>query len=577
MAINIKRILNKQNLTGAEVGKALVANTAAAYENLLRTRDYGREPRGIFGQAEMDRMVRGLKSNYDIDAYNSYVSLNNYIAKEQGFVNAYHQQALLGYYKIMTYLNRAIAAEHSIADARRVPLIMTSKQYEEHCNAIHQEERAYEVTYLGFLAAVFKYYYGQFKDDPKKKNPLAAAIRASKKKTIRNQRITDEYVEEWGIGHYETADGISSDDCTREEWELIVKKIILGREPEQGEVLALTDFIDTEMSSFELEVSIKSLYDARKPHWALNIPQVAENLKWVEDEAPEEFDGDEILESLDSFYPQIFEYGDVQEAVQKQLEEFASDFPELYEALKKEAARLLPAAKSFSIEDFEKPIATWGELADKNILNYKALFSKIYSHQITERIQSQSKTYQGMWNGIAIIRDEDIKSGDIDKDGHYIQPEISIEGSILELGADDFALNFIETAREEELKGALREIYAFNAIIDLITEVTGVDVSIFSMKPQTDHFEQQVEAFNDLIETYYARIKENTLIFEEEDRKRRERYARTIFPLLDLEELKPTPEAIAETRAYISDLTAFNKNTPAIIEMLKRRGGEADE
>lgn len=577
MAINIKRILNKQNLTGAEVGKALVANTAAAYENLLRTRDYGREPRGIFGQAEMDRMVRGLKSNYDIDAYNSYVSLNNYIAKEQGFVNAYHQQALLGYYKIMTYLNRAIAAEHSIADARRVPLIMTSKQYEEHCDAIHQEERAYEVTYLGFLAAVFKYYYGQFKDDPKKKNPLAAAIRASKKKTIRNQRITDEYVEEWGIGHYETADGISSDDCTREEWELIVKKIILGREPEQGEVLALTDFIDTEMSSFELEVSIESLYDARKPHWALNIPQVAENLKWVEDEAPEEFDGDEILESLDSFYPQIFEYGDVQEAVQKQLEEFASDFPELYEALKKEAARLLPAAKSFSIDDFEKPIATWGELADKNILNYKALFSKIYSHQITERIQSQSKTYQGMWNGIAIIRDEDIKSGDIDKDGHYIQPEISIEGSILELGADDFALNFIETAREEELKGALREIYAFNAIIDLITEVTGVDVSIFSMKPQTEHFEQQVEAFNDLIETYYAKIKENTLIFEEEDRKRRERYARTIFPLLDLDELKPTPEAIAETRAYISDLTAFNKNTPAIIEMLKRRGGEADE
>lgn len=577
MAINIKRILNKQNLTGAEVGKALVANTAAAYENLLRTRDYGREPRGIFGQAEMDRMVRGLKSNYDINTYNSYVSLNNYIAKEQGFVNAYHQQALLGYYKIMTYLNRAIAAEHSIADARRVPLIMTSKQYEEHCNAIHQEERAYEVTYLGFLAAVFKYYYGQFKDDPKKKNPLAAAIRASKKKTIRNQRITDEYVEEWGIGHYETADGISSDDCTREEWELIVKKIILGREPEQGEVLALTDFIDTEMSSFELEVSIESLYDAREPHWALNIPQVAENLKWVEDEAPEEFDGDEMLESLDSFYPQIFEYGDVQEAVQKQLEEFASDFPELYEALKKEAARLLPAAKSFSIEDFEKPIATWGELADKNILNYKALFSKIYSHQITERIQSQSKTYQGIWNGIAIIRDEDIKSGDIDKDGHYIQPEISIEGSILELGADDFALNFIETAREEELKGALREIYAFNAIIDLITEVTGVDVSIFSMKPQTDHFEQQVEAFNDLIETYYARIKENTLIFEEEDRKRRERYARTIFPLLDLDELKPTPEAIAETRAYISDLTAFNKNTPAIIEMLKRRGGEADE
>lgn len=577
MAINIKRILNKQNLTGAEVGKALVANTAAAYENLLRTKDYGREPRGIFGQAEMDRMVRGLKSNYDIDTYNSYVSLNNYIAKEQGFVNAYHQQALLGYYKIMTYLNRAIAAEHSIADARRAPLIMTRKQYEEHCNAILEKERAFEVTYLSFLAAVYKYYYGHFKDDPRKKNPLSAAIKASKKKTIKNQRITDEYVDAWALGHYETVDGISSDDCTKEEWINIVKKILLGREPEEGEVLALTDFTNTEMSSFELEVSIRSLYDARKPHWALDIPQVAENLKWVEDEAPEEFDGDEILESLDSFYPQIFEYGDIQEEVQKQLEEFASDFPELYEALKKEAARLLPAAKSFSIEDFDKPIATWGELADKNILNYKSLFTKVYSHQITERIQSQSKTYQGMWNGIAIIRDEDIKDGDVDENGNYIQPEISIEGSILELGTDDFALNFLETAREEELQGALREIYAFNAIIDLITEVTGVDVSIFSMKPQTDQFEQQVAAFNDLIETYYARIKENTLIFEEEDRKRRERYARTIFPLLDLEELKPTPEAIAETRAYISDLTAFNKNTPAIIEMLKRRGGEADE
>ena len=124
----------------------------------------------------------------------------------------------------------------------------------------------------------------------------------------------------------------------------------------------------------------------------------------------------------------------------------------------------------------------------------------------------------------------------------------------------------------------MREIYAFNAVIDLISEVTGVDVSIFSMKPQTDAFEQQISAFNGLVRMLYKAIKDNALLFEEEDRKSREKWARNIFPEIDLETLKPTAAAIEKTRAYISDLTAFNKNTPLIIEMLKEREeGEADE
>lgn len=575
MAVNIKRIINKQNLTGTEVGKALVANTAAAYKNLLKTRDYGREPKGIFGQAEMDRIVAGLKTNYDIDSYNSYVSLNNYIAKEQGFVNAYQQQAQLGYYKLFHQLNAALTAEHSMGDSAENPLIMTQKQYDDYCKEILSEERAYTDTYLIFLGKVFSFYYKQYKQSPRKKNPLSTAIKASMKKVIKNERILGEYVEMWGCGHYVTKDGISSADCSAEEWQEIVSKIIYGEEKDSD------PFIYTGMSAFSITNYINSLKDGLRTHSQESIPQVDNNLTWVYDDDPDQLEAEEILEHLSDYYPQLFEYADIQEEVEKQLKEFDSDFPELYEALKKEAARLLPAAKSFSIQDFEKPIATWGELADKGILDYKEAFSKIYSHQIIEHVSSQKSSYQGMFHGIAILRDEDLKESNVDERGYFIQPDLSasvLKGAVQNIVADGYSLSFIEDAREEELKGAMREIYAFNAVIDLISEVTGVDVSIFSMKPQTDAFEQQISAFNGLVRMLYKAIKDNALLFEEEDRKSREKWARNIFPEIDLETLKPTAAAIEKTRAYISDLTAFNKNTPLIIEMLKEREeGEADE
>lgn len=571
MAINIKRILNKKNPTGEEVGKALIANTAAGYERLLRTRDYAIEPKGLFGQAEMDRMISCLKTDNDISTYNAYVNINNYIAKEQGFASAYQQQANLGYYKLFQELNTALAAEDRIADSVRGPLIMTRKQYNYYRNEVLAEERKYTLTYFGFLRDIFSFYYDQYKKHPRKKNPLSSAIKISASKFIKNERILCEYVEMWGLGHYITNSGIRSDKCCQEEWEDIVDKTIYGENTPDS---IANIIIDSNMSALRIENCINVLKRGSRIYLDKTIPEIDDNFTWLYDDAPEQLEGSEILEHLIDYYVYLFVYPYRQEKTESQLKEFESDFPELYEALKKEAAKLLPSAKSFSMKDFDKPIVTFGELESADILDYKHNVNTIYSHQIIQHISSHKSSTQVAFHGIAIMREEDLDEYNVDEKGYYIQPDLSIyalKGEVRNLASDNYCPSFIKSVREEELIASMREVYAFNTVIDLISEITGVDVSVFSMKTQTEAFEHQVTAFNNMILTLYNRIVSNNAIFDEEEGKERLLKARELFPMIDLKKAQPTPSAIAKTKDYISDLHAFKVNTPIIIEMLKEQ------
>ena len=570
MAINIKRILNKKNPTGEEVGQAFLANTAAGYERLLNTRDYSAETKGIFTQEELKQMRSRLTTSNDIRTYNAYISIDDYIAKEQGFASAYQQQANLAYYKLYQEINRALEAEERIDDSTRGPLIITKKQFDDYCNEVRKEERKITITYFEFIGKIFRYYYDQYRNNPDKENPLSNAIKISLEKVITNKRLLKEYVKSLEKGCYITRDGIRSDECSSEEWEEIADKIIY----EESSLNATNNFIQSK----EIEPYIGNVINLIKAgrHFYLDktIPLIDDNFTWIYDTPPEELESKYILDNLTGYYVYLFEYPYKKGKSEKQLEEFMADFPELYESLIDESEILLPSTKTFTPKLSDRPIATWGELADRDILDYKYRIDKIYSHQIIEYVSSKKDTIQGLFHGIAIMRDEDLDELNVDENGYYVQPDLlsyALKGEVRNLASDDYCPSFIKSVREEELVASMREVYAFNTIINLISEITEVDLSVFSMEEQTKSFEKQVIALNNLILTLYSKIEINNIIFDQEEGMERSAKAKELFPLIRIEDAKPTATAIAKTKEYISDLHAFKINSPLIIEKLKER------
>lgn len=582
MAINIKSIINKKNLTGDEVGKALLYDTAAAYENLLKTRDYSHAPHGIFGEATLKQMINSLNNNHDIDRYNCYVSINNYMNKEQGFGNAYQQMAQLGHYKLLIFLQNALTAEFAIQDSARLPVIVTEKQLADYTAKAQGAEREYTEQWLDVFSHVFKYYYSLLKENPKKKNPLAAAIKACKGKTITNERILSDYSRTWGKGYYIMPDGTRSDQTPAEEWDIIVNKAIWGENWDDNNLIHRMNrrfnnpFINCGMPDNEAELLIiDRIKEGSKIHSDKIPGYIEEIFKWVYYENPAAIPAEKILESLDTYYDQVFEYADQKEPLAQQLTEFEEDFPELDAVLTAETEKIL--GQLFDIDNFDKPVATWGELADKGILDYASYITdEISSVQLPELI-GENIPGKRAWNGVCILRKQDENAYNTDERGYYKEPEISSVltcGSVGELAGNDEMLEQLENAREESLKGALAELYAFNTVLDIISELTGVDVSIFKLPLST--IESQVAAYNGMIYSLRNAIMQNRPYFSEEEQEQRYNACLNIFQVIDLEELKPTQAAIAKTKAYLADLTAFKKNTPIIIEMLKEKGGEAD-
>ena len=123
----------------------------------------------------------------------------------------------------------------------------------------------------------------------------------------------------------------------------------------------------------------------------------------------------------------------------------------------------------------------------------------------------------------------------------------------------DISIQNIEFAREYQLEEGLREAYAYNEIIKLLSKYTGVDLSVFSQERDIAKLEMQLQAYNQLILQVRRRIQHNTGIVGIE--RARERYDAfcQIFPLIDVEKLKPKQSNIDNTWDYINrNDTAFS-------------------
>ena len=127
--MDAKRLFNKKGWTGDEAGKAIIYSLVHDYTQALSG---NHDPKPLFTPAHIRNMVRGFAgSRSDIEAYNRYVNLQNWIKQYQAVANAYFQLFQSGVNEFVSVARAAETAENEYRYIERLPRILTQKQYDE--------------------------------------------------------------------------------------------------------------------------------------------------------------------------------------------------------------------------------------------------------------------------------------------------------------------------------------------------------------------------------------------------------------------------------------------------------------
>lgn len=580
MAVNIKTLLNKSKLSGREVGTLLLYSSVSSYENTLKTRDFVNPPKELFSEAEMQKMIKNLESSWDIKQYNKFVHINNYVMKEMGYSAAYLQQAQTGHYRLVSFLEEVLRAEQGIESLQQTPCIMTQTEYDYYKNLCLEEQRAYEDNWFDVYARIFNHYYMMYEDDSEAENPLAAVFKDYESRTFKDKGILSRYAEKYRsfCGHYETADGHSQEDMTEEEWEQFVNEWIEAFREKRNSIGYKPDYYDNLDAGVHDFTS--DIYCVKKGTRADNPESpIFKYFHWVESDGIKELRGKGNLCTITGLFD-IFEYVDNLKIAKKEYSDFKKYFPELDAAIMAVYRELFPLEAERPIEEFEKTVTTWGDMIDRGILGLE-IEPEPNDMSISQYITDQQKRYRANMSGIAILKENRVNMFNVDEQGFYKEPDTMAQFMSYSIDAfmdSDTSIQQIEFAREYQLEEGLREAYAYNEIINLISKYTGVDLSIFGQSKDLSMLEVQIDAYNQLVLQVRRRIQHNTgMVGIERARERYDAFCQ-IFPLVDVEKLKPKQSNIDNTWDYINrNETAFSIDTPKITSLMKREGEADDE
>lgn len=598
MARDIKSLLNKKGWTGLEVGQALIASLIHEMKHL------GKEVTPLFSQADLDRMESGIKSRDQYVAYGVFRSI--YSAVVDGFNKGQglYQQFYNGYYRHFMILQQIMSSEQALKELEAHPLIMTQEQYDRLKAEITEENRSTPLSFRDILFDLLSYYMRKDQEDPASiPEAIRAALETSKAEPVTNKRILENYNEDMAAGYYTLPDGSRSDQMTSEEWQEALKKDYMKRhqltingEPASYEEtlktfnqerwnwgrrllyggmdsirgaleekgLSLPEGTNEALLMEEIENLLimggdKEHHGEKSPIQALIEGESSYSTTWhYYDDPPEDLTKYDILDQLSERYCGAYTdrllNGELVEELSEaeQLKEFITDYPALFSALKGEIERLIPSTKKLKANQRCKEITTWGELADLEIPYYQAYIEPdIYS--IANRYQentgggyAQHKRISS--KGIAIIQKP--HKWDLDEQGDY-QEERNPLHLFLNIGTiaeNQESRIDIQAARETLMIPALRYLYAYNVLIEIIGRAYDIE-GIEHLKQKLSTFEHQLEATNDYIYLLYY-----TVYGTPEEKAQKREYIKELFKPIEVEDLKPTQEAIASVEKAINGL-----------------------
>lgn len=566
MASNLKSLLNKKTWKGEEIGRAVLLNL---FNDFAQADDPDHQP--LFSLEDLRRMEASLVGKpKEIEAYNSYIGLYNGLAGESDRSEAIAQQAYNGYYRLLNFLNNALQAERALKMLQDFPLVMTKKQYEDALAKVEKKQRGYCSSYLDVFFDALTYYLGEIEGTkPKVPKKLKDAFEALKKEPFTNNHIIGLINSVYGLGYYELSNGLRSDQMPRDEWIKALEEEYLKNHKYvvDGEVQGYKETV----RHFSMKRTVEELRQIYK-EGAISPSKEKSLAEWHKATEPPE--GLTKWDILTGSYDMKDTYRGLEaEAGGKELEYFnmfKADFPDVYQAIKEDMdkqAVLKPFAK-LQPEQYTDELISWGELADANLYYYPSL-AKAKGRDILDNLE-ENKRERVFLNGISIIQEDTILKNRLDENGYYkevVSPLYDLFISIEKLYEN--SKEEIEAAREHLLKPSIKEMNAYNSIIELLGKTFKLPEIEQMKQARIQNIYDLVEKLNDMAATLF-----NDLIGTDEQIKEKQAIIKELFPLIELEKLQTSEANIRALEKQFQDLSSVNLSELHYYVLLLMKEGE---
>jgi hypothetical protein len=531
--MDVKRLLSKKGWTGEETGKALIYSLISEYRQTL---DGSTDPKPLFPMEKIREMLHGFRASAnDLEQYNRYINLQNWIKQYQAVANAYFQRFQSCINEFIADMRAAQTAENENRYIERLPRIMTQKQYEElrakriEETFVDNDGADYNYNLFYLINTAIQHYAEELKKHPTKANPLKALKKLYLKTPVEDKAIIAAYNKAVGNGYYQLPDGTRSDKVTPEEWEKRIAKVI-----------PLRTYLNNN-EGFDLENDTgKAVFDETLKFFRANhmgkeyhIHEDDINIVWYTyEEATDGLTLWDLIEAhgdgkayLDEYYTAFSgEEKLTPEEFTAQIYAFKREFPGLLEAILKEFDAL-----DFTITEAngegERPLSAIPvEEWETTVISFRQLYEKDFPG-FREWVEADYHIFEGdkraLVNGIAILRPSDLlasapingrTSASIDENGYFIEPEGRKSISVL-FGLEQYtpenpehgdAIDRVERNRAT-LEDSLRWIIGFDKALDLIAkEIDIPDFTIFRV--DSERCIARTEAVNGTFDILYTDI-----------------------------------------------------------------------
>ena len=583
MPMDIKRLLSKKGWTGEETGRALILNLINEYRQSM---EGSRDPKPLFPREKITEMLHGFRaSRADIEAYNRFINLQNWIMQYQAVANANLQRFNSCFNEFVSIHNAAESAENEYRYIERLPRIITAKQYEE-LKARRIEETldlegdgtdAIGDSVFSLIIRAVEYYALELEEKPKAANPLKAIKKRYSAKAVENRAYILGYNKEMGEGYYILPDGTRSDEADRETWK--ARRLHYSPDMQRLQAEAKEGYTGQPGSlSFE-----RMTKEARAAHMGEPKPEEWRSATtWhTYEEAPEGLTKWELIRAdaegdayFSEYIPALTGEEITPEAFIADAEAFKKEFPELVEAIFKaldamgytygEEGAEKPLS-SIPVSEWETTVFTWRELYNASFPGFRAW------------VESDSNIFEGdnraLLNGIAVLRPSDVYrnpndkryySAAIDENGDFKEPEGQALFSHM-FGLDAYTpanpesgdnIDKVERNRAT-LEESLRFVVGYDVALELIAEEIGIpDFTIF--KAYGARCLERVKALNGLFDLLYTNIEE--IDYRDKERKAAKLQAlRDVFYPIDVDALTVSEERKKKAAQMLEGLEAFGE------------------
>lgn len=600
MTADIKKLLNKRGWTGREIGQALLLSLTDSYKQALQG---VREPKPLFSQAQLQKMIHSITDSYEGQTYNRYVAVHHWIMQYQAVANAYFQQVQGTINSLVSTITTAEAAENEYIMLEKLPLIMTEKQYTDYRKRrieeqLQQADGAIGNDVFALVYELLSYFLRQLAVNPRKANPLKAFKKKFASAAVKTSRILDRYNKVWGIGYYTLPDGRRSDQMSKEEWAeaLSPDDYRAYLEAKRGEIrdahgIKIEDLEGNGRTRDDLirerlinraklifsgatEEEADRAQTEREIEAGRRLP-----CEWhTSEERPKGLKKWEILEDytmLMDYYPALIGEDVTDEEYISEIEDFKAEFPGLLEALLSELDTIIETPEggvpfsSLPFSEWRDTVIRWSDLYEMDFPGFRA--------EIESDVSIFDGNRRALTNGIAILRPSDVngnRSLCIDDQGYYIEPEAGGRFSTI-IGLERFTpanegdyINQMEQVEHDRktLEEGLYWLKGFDTVIEMLADFLDIpDFVIF--KTGLDACLDRIEALNGMVYMLYSHI-QGTHYANEEVKEAKLSVLRDLFYPFKGMEIEPTEEAIEKARrAVYDDLKGFEVNDGGIMNL----------